>query len=215
MSTRILLVDDHRLFREGIRQILQQRPEFLVIGEAASGAEALECAASQTPDLVLLDIHLPDRNGLDISRELLARSPQMRVLVLSSDPAGDVVTEALETGASGYVLKTCSADELYRAVEAVMSGQVYLCPDVATTVVNDYRRILAAREAASKPLLSERERDVLRLTAEGLRTKEIAARLGIGVKTVETYRARLMTKLQCHSTAELTRYAIREGIITP
>ncbi|MBI5385307.1 MAG: response regulator transcription factor [Verrucomicrobia bacterium] len=213
MSTRLLLVDDHRLFRDGLRLMLSQRAGFTVVGEAADGQAALECVEHGAPDLVLMDLHLPDGSGLEVSRQLLARHPALRILVLSANPDPAFVSEALQLGVAGYVLKTSAAEELFDAIEAVMRGKTYLCPDIATVVVGDYRKMLAARTGSATPALSAREREVLRLTADGLRTKEIAAQLGVSVKTVETYRARLMTKLGCGSTAELTRYAVREGIV--
>jgi DNA-binding NarL/FixJ family response regulator len=211
--TRILLVDDHRILRDGLRALLARHHEFRVIGEAGDGASTLRAVRSQPPDLVLLDVHLPDMSGIEVARRILAVFPEIKVVVLSSDHSHDCVHEALLAGVSGYVLKDNATDELVRALHAVAAGQLYLCPEVSTDIVASYRNGLLPNVAPPQPLLSERELQVLKLLADGLRTKEIADNLGIGAKSVETYRARLMGKLKLGSVAELTRYAVREGIV--
>ena len=211
--TRILLVDDHRILRDGLRALLAHHHEFRVIGEAGDGASALRAVRSQPPDLVLLDVDLPDMSGIEVARRILAVFPEIKVVVLSSDHSHDCVHEALLAGVSGYVLKDNATDELVRALHSVAAGQLYLCPEVSTDIVASYRSGLLPNVAPPQPLLSERELQVLKLLADGLRTKEIADNLGIGVKSVETYRARLMEKLKLGSVAELTRYAVREGIV--
>lgn len=213
--TRLLLVDDHRILRDGLRALLSRHPDFLVIGEAGDGASALRAVRSQPPDIVVLDVRLPDMSGIEVARRILAVFSEVRVIMLSSDHSHACVHEALLAGVSGYVLKDNATDELIRALRAVAAKQLYLCPEVSTDVVASYRRGQFPNIDPPRQLLSERELQVLRLLAEGLRTKEIADRLGVGAKTVETYRARLMEKLKLTSIAELTRYAIREGIITP
>lgn len=213
--TRLLLVDDHRILRDGLRALLARYPEFLVIGEAGDGASALRAVRSQPPDIVVLDVRLPDISGTEIARRILAVFSEVKVVVLSSDHSHGCVHEALLAGVSAYVLKDNATEELIRALRAVVAGQLYLCPEVSTDIVASYRRGQLPNVTPPQPLLSERELQVLKLLADGLRTKEIADNLGIGAKTIETYRARLMEKLKLSSVAELTRYAIREGIVMP
>lgn len=211
--TRILLIDDHRLMRDGLRALLARHHEFRVTGEAGDGASALRAVRSQRFDLVLLDVHLPDMNGIEVARRILAVFPEIKVVVLSSDHGHACVHEALLAGVSGYILKDNATDELVRALHTVVAGQLYLCPEVSTDIVATYRSGLMPNVAPPQPILSERELQVLKLLADGLRTKEIADNLGIGAKSVETYRARLMEKLKLGSVAELTRYAVREGLV--
>jgi DNA-binding NarL/FixJ family response regulator len=200
------------MFREGLRLVLEQEAGFTVVGQAGSASEAIECAHRTRADLVVLDIHLPDGNGIAVAKQLLAALPKTRILILSADPNLEQVYEALQVGVSGYLLKEEAAVELVRAVQTALVGRVYLCPAVTTALAQDLKmRPRLADSLKTKPL-SGRELQVLKLMVEGLRNKEIGARLGVGTKSVETYRARLMTKLGCPSTAELVRYAVREGI---
>jgi DNA-binding NarL/FixJ family response regulator len=212
VKARILLVDDHEVVRDGLRLKIRHQPDMEVIGEAGNGRVALERAKALSPDLVLVDIHMEGMNGIELSRQLLREHPQMKIVVLSAFPDPDTVNQAVQAGVCGYLLKANAADDLLRAIRVVLAGKTYFCPEVAAAVVADYRRLLLAKENPPPPLLSEREREVLKLTAEGARTKEIAAQLHISLKTVETHRAHLMTKLGCSSVVELTRYALREGI---
>ncbi len=213
--SRILLVDDHRILRDGLRALLARHPEFLVIGEAGDGASALRAVRSQPPDIIILDVRLPDMDGIEVARRILAVFSEVKVLILSSDHSHGLVHEALLAGVSGYILKDNATDELIRALHSVAVGQLYLCPEVSTDIVASYRRGQLPNVSPPQPILSERELQVLKLLADGLRTKEIAAQLNIGAKSVETYRHRLMEKLSLSSVAELTRYAIREGLIKP
>lgn len=213
--TRLLLVDDHRLLRDGVRAILAKHREFVVIGEAGDGASALRAVRSQPPDIVVLDVRLPDMDGIEVARRILAVFSEVKVLVLSSDHSHNLVHEALLAGVSGYILKDNATDDLIRALHSVAAGQLYLCPEVSTDIVTSYRRGQLPNVEPPQPILSERELQVLKLLADGLRTKEIADRLNVGAKSVETYRHRLMEKLKLSSVAELTRYAIREGLIRP
>jgi DNA-binding NarL/FixJ family response regulator len=212
-SLRILLVDDHRMLREGLRALLSREPGYVVVAEAGDGDSALKSVRREPPDLIVLDVHLPDMNGIEVARRILAVFPEVKVIMLSSDHSHNCVHEALLAGVSGYVLKENAAEELLRAIHTVVAGQLYLCPEVGTEIIASYRRGQLPNLAPPVPLLSGREREVLKLLADGLRTKEIADQLGVSAKTVETYRHRLMEKLQLPSVAELTRYAIREGIV--
>lgn len=211
---RILLVDDHRLFSSGLRLLLGRAAGLQVLGEAPDGATALEMCAGEVPDIAVIDIHLSGSvDGIEVARQLRARHPSVKVLFLSSDADSGVVRRAIEAGAKGYLLKESAPDDLLRAIQAVRGGQFFLASEVAAAVVEDYRQHLAGEPAAKASQLSARERQVLPLLVEGLHNKEIAEKLGVSVKSVETYRARLMEKLHIKSTAELVRYAIREGLV--
>ena len=212
MSVKILLVDDHRLLLKGLRLQLEQVYGLEVVGEASCGWEALNLARELSPDLAVLDLHLPDMTGKELARQLLAEHPRLKLLILSSDSDIAQVKETLKIGVAGYLLKENTDQDLFQAIRQIMSGQTYLCSEVNAAILTDYKKTLSGEAVLLKPGLSEREREVLRLIAEGLRTKEIASRMDVGVKSVETYRRRLTDKLGLTSTAELTRYAVREGI---
>ncbi len=214
MSIKILLVDDHEVVRHGLRAVVRREPDMIVVGEAGDGASALRQAAELLPDAVVLDVHMAGMDGIEASRQILARLPKTKILILSAFPDPELVDRALRAGVSGYVLKANASGEILWAIRAMMAGKTYLCPEVATTLVAAYTAKIAAKPAPAKPVLSEREQEVLKLTAEGLRTKEIAQRMNIGVRTVETYRKRLMEKVGCRGTVELTRFALREGIVS-
>jgi DNA-binding NarL/FixJ family response regulator len=212
---RILLVDDHRLFRSGLRLLLERCPEVAVVGEAGDGPTAQQLVETLRPDVVVADIHLPDGDGIDLAARILLARPGVKVIFLSSDADLNLVRRALDAGGSGYLLKDSAPQDLLRAVEAATTGGIFLCPEVAALMVKSYRQISPGDAPASPRHLSERETEVLRFIAEGLRNKEIAARLKVSTKSVETYRKRLLTKLGYASTAELVRHAIREGIVAP
>lgn len=210
---RILLVDDHRLFSRGLRLILEDVPDVVVVGEAADAAAALELAASARPDLVFMDIHLPDDDGIELARRFAAICPEAKIVFLSGDANFALVQQALKVGAHGYLLKDSAGHEVVQAIEAARTGGIYLSPEVAEALVQDHRRRSSGAAPAPRPELSGRETEVLRLIAQGLRNKEIALRLKVGTKSVETYRRRLLLKLGYSSTAELVRHAVREGLI--
>lgn len=209
---RLLLVDDHAMFRAGLRSLLQARYPDAGFAEAGDGAAAIKSADELKPDLIFLDLHLPDQNGIDVSRQIRSGTPSAKIIMLSGELELSYVSAALEAGVLGYLLKTGASDELPQALSAVLAGKIYLCSEANAAALEDYREKLTTPTTV-RPLLSAREREVLCLIAEGLRAKEIATRLEVGVKTVETYRRRLMKKVACGSTAELVRYALREGII--
>lgn len=210
MKQRVLLVDDHRLFQQALRLLLEHRLGLTVAAEAQTGAEALAHVEREAFDLILMDVHLPDANGIDISRRILEHRKDAKIIVLSSDADPLRVDEALLAGVLGYVLKVNATEELQRAVTAVAAGTRYLSPEANAALLAGYRRVREAPPTTAP--LSPREREVVRLIAAGQRTKEIAANLGIGVKSAETYRRRVMQKLGLFSVAELTRYALREGL---
>lgn len=212
---KIFLVDDHTILRQGLRHILSGLPGLVVVGEAGNGMAALAQMRDSLPDVVILDVNLDNESGVDVCRQITTEFPAARVIMLTAYGDLATVTEALRAGAAGYVIKENGRAELERAVRTVMDHRTYLCPEVATLVTADYMKTLDNPTIpASKPLLSERERTLLKLVAEGKRNKEIAILLGVGARSVETYRSRLMKKLGCTSTGELVRYAIREGIAT-
>ena len=212
MSMKVLLVDDHDVVRSGFRSLLQKQSGIEVVGEASDGREAVHLAKALRPDVIVMDVAMPGLNGVDATRQITHGHPETRVLALSMHPGRRVVTDMLRAGASGYLLKTCALEELIRAVGAVADGRTYLSPDIAGTVVEGYVR-QAANEVDGQPgLLSDRERRVLKLVAEGLTTKAIAANLGVTVKTIEAHRHNIMDKLNLRSVAELTKCAIREGL---
>jgi len=212
MNPKILLVDDDPLVLQGLRKAVAEHPGLTLVGEASTGALALELARTLTPDLVVMDIHLPDRNGIDISRQMLSVLPALKIIIFSSETARPWVDKALQAGVCGYLSKISPAEELIRAVDLVMEGKLYLSPDVTGDILEDYRRGLKRGSAAATSFLREREKQLLRFVAEGRRNKEIAVMMGISTKAVETSRSRLMKKLGCSGSAELVRYAIREGI---
>lgn len=209
---KILLVDDHKLFRDGLRGLLRGHPDLEVAGEAADGEAALQFVEQHAPDLVLMDISMPGMNGLDATRAIRHLQTNTKVVILSMHADRRFVIEALRAGAGGYFLKNSSAQDLVAGLRGVARGETCLCPSVSTSVIREYVTLTSRDESSAFSILSERERQVLQLLAEGLATKEVAARLGIGVKTAESHRARLMQKLDIHSIAELTKYAVREGL---
>jgi DNA-binding NarL/FixJ family response regulator len=211
---RVLLIDDHRLFRSGLQLILEKAAGLAVVGEAGDAATAIELAKTGKPDVIVADIHLPDGDGIEMAVRIKALCPAVRVVFLSSDADFALVRRALDAGGNGYLIKDSAPQELIRAIEAAMKGTVYLSPEVAAALVQDYRQRNDEAAPAPRVLLSKREKEVLRHIAEGFRNKEIADRLGVSVKSVETYRRRLLEKLGYTSTAELVRHAVREGIIS-
>jgi len=213
MNVKVFLVDDHPIFRDGLRQAISRLPGFTVVGEASTVAAAVHLGVEHAPDLVVMDVHLPDGSGLAATKQILAALPATKVIMLSSDPNRRLVDEALQTGACGYIWKQGVAAELIQAIEMVMAGRLYLSPELSTAILEDYRLGLSPGATSAKPRLSARDIQLLKLVAEGHRNKEIAVQMELTPKSVEAYRSRLMKKLECHSPAELVRFAIREGIV--
>jgi len=209
MPIRILLADDHVMFRQGLRVLLEQAG-MSVIGEASDGQEALRLAHEHTPDVAVLDLAMPSLNGLETARRLRETLPQTKIVLLTMYPEEPYVLEALQAGAVGYVLKTQAAGDIVQAIRDALQGAMYLSSRVAHTVVQAY----LTRSARSPDPLTSREREIVQRIAEGQTTKEIAAALGLSVKTVETHRNSLMRKLDIHETATLVRYALRRGLTT-
>ncbi|MBI3980075.1 MAG: response regulator transcription factor [Chloroflexi bacterium] len=206
----VLVVDDHAVVRKGIRALLEGEEEFEVAGEAATGREAVVAAGRLRPDFVLLDITLPDVSGLEVMAQVKAAVPESKVVILTMHEGEDYFFRAIQAGADGYVVKAGGAEHILAALYAVLGGGVYLYPSLAKTLVREHLRDAGGSMEES---LSQREIEVLRLIAEGLSNKEIAARLSISVTTAQTHRNRIMQKLGLHTAVELVRYAIRRGII--
>jgi two-component system, NarL family, response regulator NreC len=210
MAIRVVLVDDHELVRQGLKALLE-REGFQVVGQASDGQEAVRLVPTVCPDVAILDVSMPILNGLDAAREL-QRSPQKtRTILLTRHDEDQYVTEALRAGVRGYVLKNQAATDLVNAIQQVCRGEIYLSPSISRTVVEAF---LSKTALPTDPLTS-RERQVLQLIGEGKSSKEIAALLGISLKTAESHRTRLMRKLDIHELASLVRYAIRRGLVQP
>lgn len=212
MPVRIVIADDHRIVREGLRHLLEKRTDFKVVGEAPDGESAVRLARELSPDIVIVDISMPGLNGIEATRRILAERPEIRVLALSMHSDRRFVIETLKAGASGYILKDSAFDELARAIEVVMARGAFLSPAITEMVVRDYVAQSGRDDDAAFSVLTPREREVLQLMAEGEPTRAIAVHLAVSVKTVETYRQQIMEKLDLHSVAELTKYAVREGL---
>jgi len=208
-----LLVDDHRIMREGLRSLLETRG-IHVIGEAGDGRTAVEMATELHPDVVVMDITIPLLNGIDATALIMNNVPTTKVIALSMHSDARVVDQMLKAGALGYVLKDSVVDDLLTAVHTVLDGQPYFSPRIAQIVLNGYLNPEQKTETSTPQLLSSREREVLQLFAEGHSTKEIAQALFVSIKTIEKHRQNIMDKLQFHSIAEMTKYAIREGLTT-
>lgn len=209
---RVALVDDHALVRAGFRSLLEALDRIEVVGEAGDGHEALALIEAQRPDVVFLDVALPGLNGLEVAARVAKSHPDVKVVILSMHESEEYVLQALRSGVAGYVLKDASVADLDRAVQAVMRGETYLSPAVSKRVVDTYVQRLDGTKPAG-PRLTPRQREVLQLIAEGHSTKDIAHRLEVSVKTVETHRAQLMDRLAIHDVAGLVRYAVRSGLV--
>jgi two-component system response regulator NreC len=206
---RIFLADDHSLVRQGFRMILSAQPDMQIVGEAANGREAVQLAEKLQPDVVIMDVAMPELNGIEATRRLAASTPRTRVLALSMHKDAVYVREILRSGARGYLLKDSVDADLITAVRAIAKGEGYLSPAVSDAVLTDYRRHVTD----PLDLLTSREREVLQMIAEGKTNKEIATALNLSVYTIEAHRGRVMEKLNLHSTGELVRFALRNGLI--
>jgi two-component system response regulator NreC len=216
MKTRLLLVDDHAVVRSGLKMLLDAEDDVEIIGEAGTASEALEAVGTVVPDVILMDIGLPDLSGIQATRAIKKRFPSISIVALTIHEDEEYFFKMLEAGASGYVPKRAAPEELLRAIRAAASGEVYLYPTLAKLLVTDYlSQDHSGEEKASLDGLTDREREVLTYLAEGTSNEEIAVSLVISPKTVDRHRENIMRKLNLHSRAELVRYAIRKGIIKP
>jgi two-component system, NarL family, response regulator NreC len=214
MPVRILLADDHGVVRKGVRFLLERQQGMEVVGEASDGREAIRLAESVSPDIVIMDIAMPLLNGIEATAQMVKRDPKIGVIILSMHADEDYLLSALNAGAKGYLLKDSAEVDLVRAIQAVRSGTPFFSPEIAKTMLEDYMRFLQQRNLQdSYELLTEREKEVLQLLAEGKSNKEVATILDISVYTVDTHRMHLMQKLNLHNTAEIVLYAVRKKII--
>ncbi len=210
----ILIVEDHTIIREGLRQILARVPSYEVVAEASDGLEAVRCVDQMEPDLVLMDLSMPRMNGLQATREIKSRHPRTKVLILTVHKTEEHVLEAFKSGADGFVLKYATKDELLLALESVFNGETFISPMISGKVIEGYLGgVQAVKETSSWDTLTPRERQVLKLIAEGHTNKEIADYLFLSVKTVETHRSNIMRKLDLHNASELTAYAMKRGLV--
>lgn len=209
----ILLAEDHLIVRQGLQSLLEKEPDFEVVGQAETGREAVRLAGELLPDVVVMDLTMPELNGMEATRRIVAQYPQMPVIILTMHSDKRFISEVLKVGAKGYLLKEAASEELIAAIRTVMIGGFYLCRAITGLVVQEYLHAAPEKkETHSFAVLTPREREVLQLIAEGKSTKEIAFELGVSVKTVESQRQQIMKKLNVHSVAGLTKYAIREGL---
>ncbi|MDE3091111.1 MAG: response regulator transcription factor [Chloroflexota bacterium] len=216
MAVSILLADDHHVVRQGLRTLLEAQVDFHVVGEAADGLEAVRLVERFKPNVLVVDLMMPGINGIEVACQVKSRSPQTRVVVLSMHANEAYVLEALQCGASAYVLKESTAEELVRAIRAVAAGRHYLSPPLSERAIEAYTQKIAGDAALDLyETLTHREHEVLHLAAEGRTTSEIAERLSISPRTAETHRTNLMRKLGLHSQTELVRYALQRGILPP
>jgi len=209
---KILLADDHTMFRDGLQNLFEQQPDMQVVGQAQDGMVAAKLARELKPDVVLMDLTMPVLNGIEATRKIREESPAVRVLILSMHADLRFVTESLRAGAAGYLLKDSAFRTLVEAIRTAMTGQLVLNEKISDALARDYVRVIGHDGASAFVVLSARERQVLQLIAEGRSTREVAGELNVSIKTIETHRRQIMEKLDIHSIAELTKYAIREGI---
>jgi len=212
MTIKILLADDHKITRDGLKALLENQKNMTVVGEAENGRLAVRLAAELKPDVVVMDINMPELNGIEATRQIIAELPGTKIIALSMYSDKRYVVGMLKAGVSGYLLKNCAFDELVAAISAVMNNQNYMSQKIAGTVMKEYASILETSDSSPAALLSAREREVLQLIAEGMKTKDIADRIHVSIKTVETHRQQIMRKLNVTSVAELTKIALREGL---
>ncbi len=212
MKTKIILADDHKIVREGLKNILNSEWGIDVIAEAENGRKAMQLVEEKKPDIIIMDIGMPELNGIEATKKIRENSPETKVIALSMHSDKQFVTGMLRAGASGYLLKDCAVDELVDAINTVMDKKIYLSSDISGILVNELMNKLPINEDLKSSELSDREKEVLQLIAEGISTREIAKTLFISIKTVESHRKNIMTKLDLHTVPELTKYAIRTGL---
>lgn len=213
MKSRLVLVDDHMLFREGLKSLLKEDPRVDIVGEAGNGREAVRLCRELLPDIVITDVAMPELNGIEAARLILAQSPRTRIIVVSMHSSRRFIVGMLKAGAVGYLLKDCAFQELSNAITTILDHKVYLSPAIAGILVDQVTR-QGEIDKTELPELTSREIEVLQLLTEGKKASEIARRLHLSVKTVQTHRRNIMEKLDLHNLADLTRYAIQKGLIS-
>jgi two-component system response regulator NreC len=213
MTIRVLIADDHKIMLAGLRSLLEKQADLEVVGEAENGRKAVQMAQEKKPDVVVMDVSMPDLNGIEAATQIKESLPETRVIALSMHSDKRFVMGMLRAGAAGYLLKDCASQELANAIAQVAAGKKYLSPEITGVVIDDFLQGGSSEEGATvASALSAREREVLQLIAEGWSTKQIASHLYVSIKTIETHRRQIMKKLDLHSIADLTKYAIREGL---
>ncbi len=213
MKIKVLLADDHKIFRDGLRTLIEKEG-MEVVGEAENGRKAIKLAEKLLPNVIVMDVSMPDMNGIEATRKIKAGMPDVKVIALSMHSDRRFVLGMLEAGASGYLLKDCAFGELATAINQVSTGNTYLSPQIADVVVKGYLNKANDSSTIGGAVLTSREREILQLIAEGLTAKEIAVHVFLSIKTIETHRRNIMQKLNMKSTADLTKYAIREGLVS-
>jgi len=212
IKIKILLADDHKIFRDGLKPLLERQPDIEVVGEADDGLRTIEICRELKPDVIILDITMPGLNGIEVTKRITSDFPHTKIIILSMHSDRRFVLAALKSGASGYLLKESSFQELIDGIRCVMKGHIYLSSQLSSKIIKEFLRLAEQDGSTAFTVLSVREREVLQLLAEGQSNKEIAAKLNISVKTIETHRKNIMEKLNLFNIAELTKYAIREGL---
>lgn len=215
MATKVLLVDDHKIMREGISALLRKYSEFEVVGHAADGRQALEMTAHLQPDIVIMDVGMPNLNGVDATKQLMSMNPGLKIMALSTHSDGAVVAKMIKAGALGYILKESAFEELIEGLNTLQQGKTFLCNKISKVVFSEYVGMVTNAKVVSGDGLTSREREVLQLVAEGHTTREIAEILKLSTKTIDSHREHIMEKLGIRNIAGLTKYAIREGITVP
>jgi len=214
MKIRILLADDHTILRAGLKMMLYAQPDMEIVGEAQDGRQSMQEAQRLQPDIILMDITMPDMNGIEATKQIKKLLPEIKILILTMHEHDEYIFQALRAGASGYMLKEAADTELISAIHIIQSGQFYLSPTAQSVMVGDYlQRLRTGEDKDSYSSLTEREREILKLVAEGYTNNQIAERLVISPKTVDTHRTHIMDKLNLHSRAELVKYAMRRGLL--
>ena len=212
MSIKILLADDHKIVSDCLKPLINKQSDMMVVGEAENGRMVVALAQKLNPNVVIMDISMPDLNGIEATRQIIAKCPGVRIITLSMNSDRRYVTGMLNAGASGYLTKSCSFEDLIRAVRAVAANKTYLSPDISDIVIKESLSRSSTDKSSVSSTLTMRECEVLQLLAEGKTVKQIAAKLCLGMKTIYTHREQIMKKLNIHSTADLTKYALREGM---
>ena len=212
MSIKVIIADDHKIMRDGLKSILEKQRDIEIIAEASDGRTSVELAIKLKPDVIIMDVAMPDMNGIEATRQIIEKSPKIKVIALSMHSDKQFILEMLNAGASGYLLKDCAFHELINAIHSVALNRSYLSPEIADIMIKEYKHVISKESLSVFSLLTSRERQVLQLIAEGKTTKEIAYTLKVSTKTIETYRQQIMYKLDIHSIAGLTKYAVREGL---
>ncbi len=215
MSIRIVLADDHAIVRQGLSRAIEQEDDMEVVGQASNGRDTIDVVRQLSPDVLITDISMPDLNGVEATRQVLRESPDVRVIALSMHSSRQFVMEMFKAGAMGYLLKDCDYDELIKAIHAVAGDRTYISPSIGDVIVDDLIQGKSGETPSAFSVLTPREREVLQLMAEGNTTRQIALRLYISPKTVEAHRLRVMNKLDIDNVAQLTKYAIQEGLTSP